>query len=407
MEAVGDIQNTPPPLPTLPRPRLPEQTMMRAMQNSGPTGYGYPGEGYNGTTRSRGSNNSGDSDASGSFRSHLTTARPQGRRNSAPLSQDGAVNNLRQLYTRQTDLALKSLEKEMGADDGKSSTSFSHYESDDDSDFPAPALSMSEFSFGPPTLGNNRHNKRRNYNQDTNERQYGRHETDYDGQQSNGNQRDYNDNNTKYGDPVPYYESDESDGEEDTLSSPPERIRPALPIEFRQDLNKSKFDDSTATARRKNNDGIPPPPKSPAAMAEMSQNAHRLEARRMSSPSSNGLSESTYRPEARRMSGPSYNDAPEFTYRTEARTQSHPKSPLRGPPTLSAAPKQLRKEVERRPPSPVEDLVSIFHAIYFSQKKNFSSALLLISGKMLKATVCFSVVYFLRTPIFYPWCTYC
>ena len=87
MEAIGDHQNTPPALPTLPR---------------------VPNHPPRGTTRSGGSAGSADS---GSFRSHVT-ANPSGQRkmsSGSSAANEGTVNNLRQLYRRQSEMAYKAL----------------------------------------------------------------------------------------------------------------------------------------------------------------------------------------------------------------------------------------------------------------------------------------------------------
>ncbi len=155
VEAMGDHRNTPPPLPTLPRPQLPNTP-----------------DRHNGTYRSQGSDNS---DGSGSFRSHLTRAtvhRPQlppsqameQHRSNAMASasnnaESGTVNNLRQLYRRQTDLAMKAIVSDMNDENDnnvgyndRGIESNSNDDNYDDDIVPSSTSSMvwSEFSFGKP-----------------------------------------------------------------------------------------------------------------------------------------------------------------------------------------------------------------------------------------------------------------
>ena len=129
VEAIGDLQNTPPPLPTLPRPN-----QLRGLGNKS-----IPDSG-NGTLRSQASTGSDHSAGSGSFRSHLTTKTHRRASDSVlpPASGggEGTVNNLRQLYHRQADLALKELANDMDVDSA---------EEDLDRD-----ITWSEFSFGNP-----------------------------------------------------------------------------------------------------------------------------------------------------------------------------------------------------------------------------------------------------------------
>lgn len=173
VEAIGDFQSTPPPLPTLPRPRM-----------APPASNG------------NWSGSSGGSNASGSFRGHLTY-----RGEAPPKEGDGTIGNIKQLNRRQADLAFKSL-----------STEVEHNEippaADDYGDYstkpqPNPGI-WSEFSFGAPTL-QNENNRRRDANQNY---------------ASNANKN-----------------KDDDDG--DTLNPNPQEgpVRPLLPPQFRLDKN--------------------------------------------------------------------------------------------------------------------------------------------------------------------------
>ena len=184
VEAIGDFQSTPPPLPTLPRPRINPQV---------PNG--------NWSTRSGGS--SGGSDASGSFRGHLTY------RGDAPNvpgdGGGGTVGNIKQLSRRQADLAMKAL-----------TTDASHSGPNEDENpynRQTSAVMWSEFSFGAPTISND--NRRRDANEN------------------------YADDDDK--------KSDKSDDLDPNPQEGP--VRPLLPPQFRLDKNPAP---------------APPPPPPPA-----------------------------------------------------------------------------------------------------------------------------------------------
>ncbi len=133
VEAIGDFRDTPPPLPSLPRPRTTPQ-------------------GVNGNWSSARSGSSGDSTASGSFRGHLTY------RGDAPNDgngKGGTVGNLKQLHHRQTDLAFKTLDTEVHHTQNPG-------ENGDYGQRQSRTI-WSEFSFGAPNISDN--NRRRDANQ--------------------------------------------------------------------------------------------------------------------------------------------------------------------------------------------------------------------------------------------------
>ena len=182
VEAIGDFQSTPPPLPTLPRPRINPQVT-------------------NGNWSTRSGGSSGGSDASGSFRGHLTY---RGDAPNVPSEEGGGtIGNIKQLNRRQADLALKAL-----------TTDASHAKSEEDPyNRESSAVVWSEFSFGAPSVGDNRRpDANQNYAADDND-------------------------------------DAKSDGSDDLNPNPQEGpVRPLLPPQFRLD---------------KNPNAAPPPPPPP------------------------------------------------------------------------------------------------------------------------------------------------
>ena len=201
VEAIGDFQSTPPPLPTLPRPRL----------NPSVTNGNW-------STRSGGS--SGGSDASGSFRGHLTY------RGEAPNVPDeeggGTIGNIKQLNRRQADLALKAL-----------TTDASHAKGEEDPyNRESSAVVWSEFSFGAPAVDNNRRpDANQNYVADDND-------------------------------------DAKSDGSDDLNPNPQEGpVRPLLPPQFRLDKNPSAAPPPSPAPEPPTSIASPPPPAGPPSPA--------------------------------------------------------------------------------------------------------------------------------------------
>ena len=184
VEAIGDFQNRPPPLPTLPRPRLARPDQSVASVNS---------------NWSSNRSDSGGSDASGSFRGHLTY---KGGAPDMPMDGHseggGTVGNINQLNRRQADLALKALSTDI--DHTTDRRPKQRYEEEDPYKREPNPVVWSEFSFGAPPS------------------------------QENSRRRDANQN---------YAESASGSDSEDSLDPNAQEgpVRPLLPAAFRLDKN--------------------------------------------------------------------------------------------------------------------------------------------------------------------------
>ena len=106
-------------------------------------------------SRSYGSNGS-DSDGSGSFGSHITTQKKRAQRRSSEPdieAEDSLVSNLRQLYRRQSELAVKPLATNRSQPPrSPSPPQYNYQQSDQQSDASdeAPSIVWTEFSLGKP-----------------------------------------------------------------------------------------------------------------------------------------------------------------------------------------------------------------------------------------------------------------